>query len=96
MNQNNSSGNNNSSVSGCRPGYAPVIGETNVYVKLGSKDEYLYWRVIDTTNPGCGKKFYSSPMHVPNFNEWGDDPVWKEQIRDWEIRRNNYLNFIVL
>lgn len=74
-------------------GYQKVIGSKDVYVKLGSLDELLYWRVIDRTigQVGTTKQFYISPVVSPGYSEFIKDPKWQEIIREWSHTRNEYL-----
>ena len=79
----------------CSPkGYQKVIGSKDVYVKLGSFDELLYWRVIDRTMGhvvGSTKQFYISPVVSPGYSEFIKDPKWQKIIREWSHTRNEYL-----
>ena len=77
-------------------GYQKVIGTRDVYVKLGSLDEKLYWRVINRTqgNVGSTKQFYISPVISPGYTNFIKNPKWQEKIKLWSIERNKYLKFL--
>lgn len=77
-----------------------VIGSSdNLFVTLGTKEEYLYWRVMEYVEGslvGIGKKFYESPMYAPGYEEWSKSEKWQKNIKEWERRRNECLDFIVI
>jgi hypothetical protein len=69
--------------------YAPVIG-SDKSVKVGTIEEYLYWRVIPRGigDVGKEKQFYVNPQAAPGYHIWSQEPHWQENIRKWEQRRN--------
>ena len=79
-----------------RKGYQKVIGTKDVYVKIGSFDEKLYWSVIHRTpgHVGSTKQFYISPVVSPGYSHFIKDPFWQESIKIWSQRRSEYLKKI--
>ena len=88
--------NNNKQQQQQRKGYQKVIGTKDVYVKVGSLDELLYWKVIHRTPGyvGSTKQFYISPVVSPGYSQFIKDPVWQESIKNWSQRRSEYLKKI--
>lgn len=75
-----------------------VIGTKDTVVKVGTKEEYLYWRVIPRATQediGKEKQFYLSPQYAPGYDDWSKEPYWIHKIREWENRRNELLGFQV-
>jgi hypothetical protein len=71
---------------------APVIG-SDEKVRIGSKEELLYWRVIPRHigNVGKDKQFYISPNLAPGYDRWSKLPEWQEKIQRWEEQRKKVL-----
>ena len=77
--------------------YARVEGTENTLVKVGSKDEYLYFKVMknNTSQPGyehANKTFYMSPADYPGYKRMMSTINGRKIIENFYLKRNKYLS----
>lgn len=83
-----------------KTGYAPVIGDFTRTVKLGSKEELLYFRVSscstrreqsENERNNTNKLFYLSPECYPGYEKMMETENGRKIISDWRKKQAETL-----
>ena len=70
-------------------GYSPVIGDPDVYVKRGTFDELLYFKVKPSAE--LNKIFYLTPSHYPGYNDLIESDYGRYVVKEWEKNVEKYM-----
>ena len=74
--------------------YVKVVGSQDKLVKLGSKDELLYFRVMDAGvySNSSEKTFYLNPKDYPGYYDLMNTPQGRKIVENFHLKRNKILS----
>jgi len=74
-----------------KKGYASVVGDPTKQVKLGTKEELLYFRVA---SPNKEKTLYLCPELYPHYQKIVETERGRERIKQWRTTQEETLQLL--
>lgn len=74
--------------------YAKVVGSEDRMVKMGTTDELLYFRVMDSSvySSSSEKTFYLTPKDYPGYSSLMNTNQGRKLVENFYLKRNKILS----